>query len=95
MNKLFKGFLNSSTPLSKFVIRYEKALDAHYNKEREKNVKIRNSKPLMRTLYPMEEEASKIYTRKVFRILQRKLSFLMKFPHTRFMNFTKKNLTIM
>ncbi|GAU50549.1 hypothetical protein TSUD_409930 [Trifolium subterraneum] len=65
MNKFFKDFLNSSTPLSKFVKQYDKALDARYNKEREKNVKTRNSKPLLRTLYPMEEEASKIYTRKV------------------------------
>ena len=73
MNKFFKGFLNSSTPLSKFVIQYEKALDARYNKEREKNVKTRNSKPLLRILYPMEEEASKIYTRKVFRIFQNEL----------------------
>ncbi|XP_024627936.2 protein FAR1-RELATED SEQUENCE 5-like [Medicago truncatula] len=73
MNKFFKGFLNSSTPLSKFVIQYEKTLDTRYNKEREKNVKTRNSKPLLRTLYPMEEEASKIYTRKVFRIFQDEL----------------------
>lgn len=28
MNKFFKDFLNSSTPLSKFVTQYEKALDA-------------------------------------------------------------------
>jgi hypothetical protein len=73
MNKFFKDFLNSSTPLSKFVKQYDKALDARYNKEREKNVKTRNSKPLLRTLYPMEEEASKIYTRKVFRKFQDEL----------------------
>jgi hypothetical protein len=68
INKFFKDFLNSSTPLSKFVTQYDKALDARYNKEREKTFKTRNSKPLLRTLYPMEEEASKVYTRKMFRI---------------------------
>ncbi|KAI5438478.1 hypothetical protein KIW84_024278 [Lathyrus oleraceus] len=73
MNKYFKDFLNSSTPLSEFVTQYEKALDARYNKEREKTFKTRNSKPLLRTLYPMEEEASKIYTRKMFRIFQDEL----------------------
>jgi hypothetical protein len=55
------------------VTQYEKALDARYNKEREKTFKTRNSKPLLRTLYPMEEETSKIYTRKMFRIFQDEL----------------------
>ncbi|CAJ2645475.1 unnamed protein product [Trifolium pratense] len=73
MNKFFKDFLNSSTQLNKFVKQYDKALDARYNKEREKNVKTRNSKPQLRTLYPMEEDASKIYTRKVFRKFQDEL----------------------
>ncbi|KAI5439588.1 hypothetical protein KIW84_025106 [Lathyrus oleraceus] len=73
MNKYFKDFLNSSTSLSQFMTQYEKALDARYNKEREKTFKTRNSKPLLRTLYPMEEETSKIYTRKMFRIFQDEL----------------------
>lgn len=73
MNKFFKDFLNSSTPLSKFLTQYEKALDARYNEEREKTVKTMNSKPLLRTLYPMEEEASKIYTGKLFEIFQDEL----------------------
>ncbi|XP_050916425.1 protein FAR1-RELATED SEQUENCE 5-like [Lathyrus oleraceus] len=73
MNKYFKDFLNSSTSLSQFVTQYEKALDARYNKEREKTFKTRNSKPLLRTIYPMEEETSKIYTRKMFRIFQDEL----------------------
>ncbi|XP_019429336.1 PREDICTED: protein FAR1-RELATED SEQUENCE 5-like [Lupinus angustifolius] len=73
MNKFFKDFLNSSTSLSKFVAQYEKAIDARYNKEREKTFKSVNSKPILRTLYPMEEEASKTYTRKLFRIFQDEL----------------------
>nr|GMD89882.1 protein FAR1-RELATED SEQUENCE 5-like [Ipomoea batatas]GME18300.1 protein FAR1-RELATED SEQUENCE 5-like [Ipomoea batatas] len=35
------------------------ALDARYNKEREKTFKTLNSKPILKTLYPTEEEASK------------------------------------
>ncbi|XP_058752209.1 protein FAR1-RELATED SEQUENCE 5-like [Vicia villosa] len=73
INSFFKDFLNSSTPLSKFVTQYEKALDARYNSERHKTFKTLNSKPLLRTLYPMEEEVSKIYTRKMFRIFQDEL----------------------
>ncbi|KAK7266928.1 hypothetical protein RIF29_19589 [Crotalaria pallida] len=79
MNKFVKDFLNSSTPLSKFVKQYEKALDTRYNKEREKTFKTTNSKPFLLTLYPMEEEASKSYTRKVFRIFQNELVGSQKF----------------
>ncbi|XP_058787209.1 protein FAR1-RELATED SEQUENCE 5-like isoform X2 [Vicia villosa] len=79
MNKFFKDFLNSSTPLNKFVTQYDKALDARYNKEREKTFKTINSKPFLRTLYPMEEEASKIFTRKLFRIFQDELVGSQKF----------------
>ncbi|KAL6527188.1 hypothetical protein OROGR_016278 [Orobanche gracilis] len=73
MNKFFKDFLNSSTPLSKFVTQYDKALDARYNKEREKIFKTMNSKPILRTLYPMEKEVSISYTRKLFRKFQDEL----------------------
>ena len=45
MNKCFKDFPNSSTPLYKFVTQYEKALDSLYNKERDKTFKTLNSKP--------------------------------------------------
>ncbi|KAH1111278.1 hypothetical protein GYH30_009885 [Glycine max] len=41
---------------------------ARYKKEREKTFKTVNSKPLMQTYYPMEEKASKVYTRKLFKI---------------------------
>lgn len=73
INSFFKDFLNSSTPLGKFVTHYEKPLDTRYNSERHKTFKTLNSKPLLRTLYPMEEEVSKIYTRKMFRIFQDEL----------------------
>lgn len=32
LNKFFNDFLNSSTPLNKFVTQYDKALDAQYDK---------------------------------------------------------------
>ncbi|XP_019184831.1 PREDICTED: protein FAR1-RELATED SEQUENCE 5-like [Ipomoea nil] len=73
MNKYFKDYINANTPISKFVVQYDKALDARYNKEREKTFKTLNSKPILKTLYPMEEEASKVYTRKMFRMFQDEL----------------------
>ena len=59
MNKILKDFFELNTPLSKFVTQSEKALDAHYNKERDKSFKTMNSSPNLRTLYPIEEVASK------------------------------------
>ncbi|OMO66114.1 hypothetical protein COLO4_30765 [Corchorus olitorius] len=73
MNKYFKDYVNASTPMSKFVIQYDKALDARYNKEREQNFKTMNSKPILKTMYPMEKEASIVYTRKMFRKFQDEL----------------------
>ncbi|KAL4332232.1 hypothetical protein GQ457_07G032610 [Hibiscus cannabinus] len=73
LNKYFKDYVNASTLVSKFVLKYEEALDDRYNKEREENFKTMNSKPVMKTLYPMEAEASLIYTRKLFRIFQDEL----------------------
>ncbi|XP_019178901.1 PREDICTED: protein FAR1-RELATED SEQUENCE 5-like [Ipomoea nil] len=73
MNKYFKDYINANTPISKFVVQYDKALDARYNKEREKTFKTLNSKPILKTLYPMEEEASNVYTRKRFRMFQDEL----------------------
>lgn len=61
------------------MTQYDKALDARYNKEREKTFKAINSKPFLQTLYPMEEEDSKFYTRKLFRTFQDELVGSQKF----------------
>jgi len=68
MNKFFKDYLNSSTPMSVFVVQYDKAIDARYDKVREKDYKTKHSRPILKTLYPMEDEAAKEYTRKMFQI---------------------------
>ena len=71
INKFFKDFLNFSTPMSKFMVQYHKAVKARYDKEKEKNFKTKNTKAILETLYRMEDETSKGYTRKVFRMLSR------------------------
>nr|GMC62946.1 protein FAR1-RELATED SEQUENCE 5-like [Ipomoea batatas] len=62
----------------------DRALDARYNKEREKTFKTLNSKPILKTLYPMEEEASKVYTRKMFRMFQDELIHSQQFVAEKF-----------
>ncbi|OMO91172.1 hypothetical protein COLO4_18553 [Corchorus olitorius] len=51
----------------------QEALENRYAKEREKNFKTMDSKPVLKTLYSMEAEASQIYTRKLFRMFQDEL----------------------
>ncbi|KAG5616259.1 hypothetical protein H5410_016083, partial [Solanum commersonii] len=78
-NKYFKDYLNSSTPMSVFVTQYDKVVDARYDKVREKDYKTKYSKAILKTLYPMEDEAAKIYTRKIFQKFQEELIQSQKF----------------
>ncbi|KAG6686155.1 hypothetical protein I3842_11G002900 [Carya illinoinensis] len=57
INKFFKDYVRST-------------LNTRYLSEKEKDVKTKTSKPIMRTSYSIEEEAAKIYTRKSFLIFQ-------------------------
>ncbi|KAH0708767.1 hypothetical protein KY284_010194 [Solanum tuberosum] len=59
--------------MSVFVVQYDKAIDARYDKVREKDYKTKHSRPILKTLYPMEDEAAKEYTRKMFQIFQEEL----------------------
>ncbi|KAF3653472.1 hypothetical protein FXO38_15630 [Capsicum annuum] len=84
MNKFFKDYLNSSTPVSVFVLKYDKAIDARYDKVREKDYNTKYSRPVLKILYPMEDEAAKKYTRKIFQIFQEELIQSQKFVSEKF-----------
>ncbi|KAF5477213.1 hypothetical protein F2P56_003878 [Juglans regia] len=73
INKFFKDYVRSSTMVSDFVHQYEKALDACYFKEKEKDVRTKSSRPVLKTCWGIEEEAVKVYTRKSFSIFQAEL----------------------
>jgi ubiquitin len=53
-----------------FVYQYEKALDACYIKEKEKDIKTKTSRPILKTCYKMEVQAANVYTRKSFFMFQ-------------------------
>jgi len=74
MNKFFKDNVRSSITISDFVYQYDQALNVRYVKEKEQDVKTKNSMPILKTCYKMEVEATKIYIRKMF----------MKFPEELF-----------
>ncbi|KAG7990901.1 hypothetical protein I3843_02G047900 [Carya illinoinensis] len=73
MNKFFKDYVRSSTMVSDFVHQYEKALNARYFKEKEKDVRTKLTKLVLRTCWKIEEEAAKVYIRKSFNIFQEEL----------------------
>jgi hypothetical protein len=70
MNKFFKDYVRSSTMVRDFVYQYDKALNARYLKEKEKDVKTKTSRPILKTYYKMEADAAKVYTRKSFLMFQ-------------------------
>ncbi|XP_059457607.1 protein FAR1-RELATED SEQUENCE 5-like [Corylus avellana] len=73
INKFFKDYVRSSTMVRDFVHQYEKALDARYLEEKEKDVKTKTSRPILKTCYKMEVQAANVYTRKSFLMFQEEL----------------------
>ncbi|KAG6733034.1 hypothetical protein I3842_01G207000 [Carya illinoinensis] len=73
MNKFFKDYVRSSTMVSDFVHQYEAAIDARYFKEKEKDVRTKSTRAILKTPLKIEEEAALIYTRKSFMIFQDEL----------------------
>jgi hypothetical protein len=55
------------------IFNYDKALNACYLKEKEKYVKTKTSRPILKTCYKMEVEVAKVYTRKSFFMFQEEL----------------------
>ncbi|TXG51184.1 hypothetical protein EZV62_023708 [Acer yangbiense] len=52
---------------------YEKAIDARYFKEKEKDVRTKFTQAILKTPLKIEEEAATVYTRKSFTIIQAEL----------------------
>ncbi|KAF5469479.1 hypothetical protein F2P56_013547 [Juglans regia] len=73
MNTFFKDYVRSITMVSDFVHQYEKAIDARYFKEKEKDVRTKSTRAILKTCHKIEEEAAMVYTRKSFMIFQDEL----------------------
>ncbi|KAG2714830.1 hypothetical protein I3760_03G046300 [Carya illinoinensis] len=59
--------------VSDFVHQYEKAIDARYFKEKEKDVRTKSTRAIMKTPLKIKEEVAMVYTRKSFMIFQNEL----------------------
>ncbi|KAG2720704.1 hypothetical protein I3760_02G047200 [Carya illinoinensis] len=84
MNKFFKDYVYSSTIVSDFVHQYEKVLDAHYFKEKEKDVRTISTRAILKTGYKIQEEAGLVYTRKSFMKFQDELFSSQQYKSTKF-----------
>lgn len=73
MNKFSRDFVHSSMLVSDFVYQYEKALDKGYQSEKEKDVKTRTTKAILKTGYKIEAKAAEVYTRNFFKFFQEEL----------------------
>ena len=73
INKFSKNYVRSSTIVHDFVHQYDKALNARYLKEKEKDVKTKTIRPILKTCYKMEVKAANVYTRKSFMMFQEEL----------------------
>lgn len=66
INAFFDSFVNSSTTLCDFVVKFDKAMDSHYEKERKEDFESRHQSRLLDIKPKIAEHASSIYTRTMF-----------------------------
>lgn len=73
INKFFQDYIDSSTMVSNFVYQYENALNAHYFKEKEYDVRIKFTRTILKMCHTIEEDVALVYIRKSFIIFQNEL----------------------
>ncbi|XP_042958169.1 protein FAR1-RELATED SEQUENCE 5-like [Carya illinoinensis] len=69
--------------MAKAIAEYEKAIDARYFKEKEKDVRTRSTRAILKTPLKIEEEAAMVYTRKSFMIFQDELFNSLRYKATK------------
>lgn len=70
VNRLLKLWFDSGLVLKEFATQYEKAMASRREKEREENKNIVTHAPVLWSTWSVEREASKTYTRKIFKVFQ-------------------------
>lgn len=69
----FAPFFNAQTPLSEFILRFEKALELRREEERREDFDSLNVQPILHTKDPIEEQGRRLYTTTVFKSFQKEL----------------------
>lgn len=70
MNSLFDGRVNARSVLEDFAEQYGKALDDRFEKGAKAEFETFYTRPVLKTLLPIEKQAAEVYTRKLFSVLQ-------------------------
>ncbi|KAL6567684.1 hypothetical protein OROGR_001352 [Orobanche gracilis] len=98
INSFFDSFVNASTTLQEFVIKFEKAIDSRLDSERREDYESRHKSRILTTWSKLEEHAATIYTRNIFGKFQDELytrNIFGKFQDElkKINQFTKKKIT--
>ncbi|KAK9288408.1 hypothetical protein L1049_016864 [Liquidambar formosana] len=73
MTSFFGALLNAQTPLSEFILRYERGLERRREEERKEDFNSSNSQAIVRSKEPIEEQCRRLYTITMFKAFQKEL----------------------
>ncbi|KAM4110768.1 hypothetical protein ACJW30_05G017000 [Castanea mollissima] len=73
INAFFDSFVNSRTTLKDFVVKFAKAVDSRYKKERKEDFDSRHKTPSLVIGSKIEHQAASIYTRTILSKFQKEL----------------------
>lgn len=82
-NLYFDGFVDSSTTIQVLLKQYVKAMTYWLQRESDADLDTSSSTPLLKTPSPMEKQAAKLYTRKIFLKFQEELVETLANPATK------------
>lgn len=83
LNMYFDGFVTPSTTIQTLVRGYEKAVVTWQENELKADHDTNNTMPVLKTPSPMEKQAAKVYTRRIFKKFQDELVETMANPATK------------
>jgi hypothetical protein len=79
INAFFDSFVDSSTTLQDFVVKFEKAIDSRYKNEKKEHFESRHRERILSVGSKIEEHAASFYTRAIFNKFQDELAKLCRF----------------
>ncbi|XP_061340632.1 protein FAR1-RELATED SEQUENCE 5-like [Gastrolobium bilobum] len=86
INSFFDSFVISSTTLKEFVEKYNQAVDVLYESFKKEDFESKHKERLLAFHMPLEEHATKVYTRAIFLKFSSELSLSLQFSKEKFDN---------
>ncbi|XP_057435267.1 protein FAR1-RELATED SEQUENCE 5-like [Lotus japonicus] len=84
INAFFDSFVDASTTLQEFVLKFEKAVESRLEAERKENYESRHKSRILSTGSKLEEHAASIYTRNIFAKFKGELEKINRFTRHKF-----------